>query len=651
VTSGSTIIDLVGDPHVVRIDGTDVADETGLFVGSCDVNGDGIEDLVVTAPDADGLGNTRASAGEVSVIYGRRGRWQGPLALDQVQDVWIIGENGFDDLGDGLGCGDVNGDGFPDLLLGAEFGDGPGETRPATGQVHLVLGGATLPATIDFFQDPHIVIYGAADDDRTGREAIATGDVDGDGMTDAIIPAVRSFPKAGGVAIQAGKFYILFGRTTWPSSIDLLTESDVQVWGATLSDTLGGNLAAADLDGNGIDDVIAVAPGADGSSDSRTDAGDIYVFEGRPTWPAEIDLAVSNSDMLLVGADEDDSFGSTDPFAVGDLDSDGTLEIVVGARQANGPGNTASRMGEVRVYEPGSTWPPVVDLAVDSDLEAYGVEAGDEFGWGARVGDVNGDGIDDLGVSAIRADGPGNARTNAGEIYVFYGPMSFPQILDASQGDEDIVVYGLDDTRSGLSLKAFSDVNGDGIREIVGATLIDSNDKVASVWLISPIDSDGDGVMQLGDNCPLVFNPGQADADLDDVGDACQGDWDGDGQGDGEDCAPADATAGTPEEATGLTLQGGSTTTLDWQPAAFADEYDVSRGLLSALDGSDYGACQNSRDGDLTDTSFVDDQVPAAGAGFFYLVRGRNLSCPAAGTYGADSSGQPRINASAGECP
>ncbi|RMG43539.1 MAG: hypothetical protein D6718_12130, partial [Acidobacteria bacterium] len=73
-------------------------------------------------------------------------------------------------------------------------------------------------------------------------------------------------------------------------------------------------------------------------------------------------------------------------------------------------------------------------------------------------------------------------------------------------------------------------------------------------------------------------------------------------------------------------------------------------GDLSSLDGSDYGSCQSDRDPDRTDTRFDDPEVPASGAGFFYLVRGLNATCPAAGTWGSDSSGNERANGNPAGC-
>jgi hypothetical protein len=106
-----------------------------------------------------------------------------------------------------------------------------------------------------------------------------------------------------------------------------------------------------------------------------------------------------------------------------------------------------------------------------------------------------------------------------------------------------------------------------------------------------------------------------------------------------------------PAEVQGVRVEGGVVATMRWDAVDHATTYDVSRGVLSALDGSDYGACQNGRDPDLGDTAFEDAERPPAGDGFFYLVRGTNGPCLRAGTYGRASDGGERRNGNPTACP
>ncbi len=166
----------------------------------------------------------------------------------------------------------------------------------------------------------------------------------------------------------------------------------------------------------------------------------------------------------------------------------------------------------------------------------------------------------------------------------------------------------------------------------------------ASTSRVVLADADLDGVPDRDDNCVAAANPGQADFDGDGMGDACDPDDDNDGLADVADCAPFDASQGTPGEAAALDASGASPTHLSWTPAARADGYDVSRGLLSSLASSPSGSCLARL---VPTTAYDDADAPPAGDGFFYRVAGRDAGCGGAGPLGSDSSGDP----AASPCP
>ena len=644
------VIDLATDSDAVRIDAEELTDGLGVQAAACDVNGDGIEDLLIGDYIADGPNNSRNDCGEAHLVLGRRSRWQGPLQIASLRSLRVIGQETTDRLGWGVACGDLNADGYDDLVLCAPNAVRSGGGSWTEGQAHLIFGSPTLSGEIDLLTDPGVLIAGGFFDGALCYNP-AIADLNGDGTDDLILDDIRALDLAEtGIG---GRVYVLFGRTEWPAALNLKQgDADVTITGKR-GDVLGANLTAGDLDQDGIADLVISARLGDGPTDQRENCGDIHILRGRPSWPPLIDLAVEWPDLFVYGVDPGDQSGASHGLAVGDLDVDGTAEVEIGARLSWGRNNSGKFTGEFLALELGATWPTpgVVDLAETHDALIYGADTGDQFSSTTCVGDLNGDGQDDLLNSNHQADGVDNGRSGAGEVTAFLGPVPFPADLGIDTNDHDLDVIG---PQAGdlLMLIGTTDLNSDGADEIVAASSVDySDDHFAGVWLISPFDLDGDGVTQLPDNCPLVANPDQLDSDGNDVGDACQGDWDGDGQDDASDCAPSNPAGGMPPEVVGVMAEGGPVTTLSWQSTDFADEYDVSRGRLSQLNDSEYGSCQNARDPDLGDTTFEENEVPPPGDGFFFLINGRNRICGLAGTLGATSAGEERKNANPDRCP
>ena len=383
-----------------RVDGIDAGDQSAWSAsGAGDVNGDGIGDLIIGAPRANGY------AGESYVVFGGQslGASLALADLDGSNGFRIDGIDADDDSGASVaGAGDINGDGIDDLIIGAEDANGD------AGESYVVFGGQSFGPSFDLASldgSNGFRLDGIDPGDYSGGSIAGAGDINGDGVDDLIIGAI-------GANGYAGESYVVFGGQSFGPSFDLASldgSNGFRLDGIDAGDESGISVSAAgDVNGDGVDDLIIGAVGA------NNDAGESYVVFGGQSFGPSLDLASldgSNGFRL-----DGDGIGFS-VSAAGDVNGDGVDDLIISSPGAN------SFAGESYVVFGGQSFGASLDLATLDGSNGFrldGIDAGDASGaWVSAAGDINGDGFDDLIIGAPRADPGGNL--SAGESYVVYG--------------------------------------------------------------------------------------------------------------------------------------------------------------------------------------------------------------------------------------
>jgi hypothetical protein len=413
-----------------------------------DVNGDGLSDLIVGAPESMGY------KGQSYVVFGKTTG----TAIDV--SAIVVGCGGFVINGqspyDGSGfrvsaAGDVNADGLADLIVSS-----PGANRSA-GRSYVVFGKTTgaavnLPVTHGF------EIRGQCMGESSGSDVSAAGDVNGDGLADLIVGAKYA-------SLSAGRSYVVFGKIT-SSAVDLSTV-DRGMGGFVINgECQGGSsgysvASAGDVNGDGLADLIVGAPYT----------GRSYVVFGKTSGSA-INLSSitsGNGGFVIIGHCNGDQSGISVSNA-GDVNGDGLADMFVGANTSS---PEAGRWAGRSYVVFGKTSGLAINLsAVAAGSGGFVINGECLYDTSGKsvssAGDVNGDGLADLIVGASASNS--NMLSGSGRSYVVFGKTS-GTLVDLSAVANGVGGFAINGAcqgdMSGASVSAAGDVNGDGLADLI----------------------------------------------------------------------------------------------------------------------------------------------------------------------------------------
>ena len=376
--------------------GLNAGDSYAFSVGSAgDVNGDGYDDIIIGAPYNDG---TASNAGRAYIYFGG-------LNVNTLADVTLSGETANSYFGYSVSkAGDVNGDGYSDVVVGAWA------YSTNTGRAYIYFGGAVMNITVD------VIMTGDSTGVSFGISVSAAGDVNGDGYDDVIVGASQYSNK--------GKAFIYFGGSVMNNTADIVMggEGTSNLFGISVS-------TAGDVNNDGFADVIV---GASGYSSST---GRAYVYFGG--------ASMNNAaDVTMTGETTGSNFGYSVSIA-GELNGDGYCDVIVGSN------SYGSNNGRAYIYYGGIAMNNISDVIMDG-------ETGSWFGRSvSTAGDMNGDGYDDVIVGAYQYS------SATGRAYVYYGGTEMNSVSDFKITGEAVNDY------FGNSVVSAGDVNGDGYPDVI----------------------------------------------------------------------------------------------------------------------------------------------------------------------------------------
>jgi mono/diheme cytochrome c family protein len=459
--------DLQPRQRVISIFGAYPGDMAGTELYVADFNGDGYSDLFFSAQNSDGPDRQRHNGGAAYLLFGdiAFGVQQDIDLLAPPDDMIVIyGDNDEDRLGLWVEGGDFDGDGFPDLLIGANQADGVDNTRINAGETWIIYGGADMLAhygpVIDLRTPPSDAtrFIGVDYDDLLGS-CVYGSDLNNDGYEDAILSAAlwRASSGLGGNSFgggdgpdnrryNSGEVFVVYGYAgIRGQTIDLATKVDptghpvdasiTVVYGQGVNDLLGEEIATGDIDGDGQHDLIIGTLVGNGPPEAVMDeAGEGWVIYSHEPFAGQMfDMASPDpARAVVIYPDQPDSKGG-DTLRAGDMDGDGVGDVFYAAPNydpTGADGRVRRNAGELTVIFgekgglPNDNGRITLGDTLPDGLRIHriiGVDDYDMMAYAMSVYDVDGDGVQDIAPNGMGGDGYLNQYINAGEIYIISG--------------------------------------------------------------------------------------------------------------------------------------------------------------------------------------------------------------------------------------
>ncbi len=378
--SAGTVIDL-STQRVPTVVGAGAEEQFGYAGDSGDLDGDGETELIVGAPGRP----TPGAAGPAGAVYildaGSVAALEAPAEALALAWAVISGMTPGERFGETVLVADVNADSLPDLIVGAPSW-GPGE-QVATGRIHIFLGPLAASSTL-LAADADVTIHGEAPGNHFGS-SLASGDIDRDGAADLLVSAFRAGPAD---APGAGRVYVISAgalRAAGRRAPAADVASSV-ITGNARGDALRGIAVVA----TGIDERTFVALGsyhADGRARESVDVGSVAIVDGAALLSAPRHSVGEFEASIILGPRPRGFLGRS--IASGDIDDDGTSDLLLSAYASRGKNRKADASGEVFVvFGDAAGFPDTLDLARGAVPAFSGRERWDLFGLPVLLADV-----------------------------------------------------------------------------------------------------------------------------------------------------------------------------------------------------------------------------------------------------------------------